>query len=156
RLRKSHTLAAATQAARPHNARATYHAAFGLDNHRFRRPISGKTATIYRGKRSMTDASASAQSSPSNSGEVTPARMRLVVAASALGTVFEWYDFFVYAALASVLSPVFFAGLQDSQAFILTLLTFGVGFIVRPLGALAFGKIGDSTGRKGAFLITIT
>ena len=76
--------------------------------------------------------------------------------ASAAGTVFEWYDFFVYGALASVISPVFFAGLPDAQAFVFTLLTFAVGFIVRPIGALVFGKIGDSTGRKGAFLITIT
>ena len=100
----------------------------------------------------MTDAAVSAQASP----EISPAKMRLVVAASALGTVFEWYDFFVYAALASVISPIFFAGLPDAQAFVFTLLTFGVGFIVRPLGALVFGKIGDSSGRKGAFLITIT
>jgi MFS family permease len=108
----------------------------------------------------MTDAAAPAQSSPPNSAgagsAVSPAKMRLVVAASSLGTVFEWYDFFVYASLASVLSPVFFAGLPDAQAFVFTLLTFGVGFVVRPLGALVFGKIGDSVGRKGAFLITIT
>jgi MFS family permease len=82
--------------------------------------------------------------------------MRQVVAASAAGTVFEWYDFFVYGALASVMAPHFFAGLPDAQAFVFTLLTFAVGFIVRPLGALVFGKIGDQTGRKGAFLITIT
>ncbi|MGQ0533703.1 MAG: MFS transporter [Caulobacteraceae bacterium] len=100
----------------------------------------------------MTDAAAPAQTSHA----VTPAKMRQVVAASAAGTVFEWYDFFVYGALASVISPIFFAGLPDAQAFVFTLLTFAVGFIVRPIGALVFGKIGDSTGRKGAFLITIT
>ncbi|MGE0596884.1 MAG: MFS transporter [Hyphomonadaceae bacterium] len=100
----------------------------------------------------MTDAAAPTQ----GSSEVTPAKMRQVVAASAAGTVFEWYDFFVYGALASVISPLFFAGLPDAQAFVFTLLTFAVGFVVRPLGALVFGKIGDSTGRKGAFLITIT
>ncbi|MEQ1490658.1 MAG: MFS transporter [Terricaulis sp.] len=82
--------------------------------------------------------------------------MRQVVLASAAGTVFEWYDFFVYGALASVISPIFFKGLPDAQAFVFTLLTFAVGFVVRPLGALVFGKIGDSAGRKGAFLITIT
>ncbi|NWG53932.1 MAG: MFS transporter [Hydrogenophilaceae bacterium] len=82
--------------------------------------------------------------------------MRMVVAASTAGTVFEWYDFFVYGALASIMAPHFFANLPDQQAFVFTLLTFAVGFIVRPLGALVFGKIGDSTGRKGAFLITIT
>ena len=100
----------------------------------------------------MTDAVASAPTSP----EVSPAKMRQVVAASAAGTVFEWYDFFVYGALASTLAPLFFAGLPDSQAFVFTLLTFALGFITRPFGALVFGKIGDSTGRKGAFLITIT
>lgn len=100
----------------------------------------------------MTDAAAPAQSSP----EVSPAKMRLVVAASALGTVFEWYDFFVYGAVASVIAPLFFAGLPDAQAFVFTLLTFAVGFVVRPFGALVFGKIGDSAGRKGAFLITIS
>lgn len=100
----------------------------------------------------MTDTPAPTQTSP----EVSPAKMRQVVAASAAGTVFEWYDFFVYGALASVMSAHFFAGLPDAQAFVFTLLTFAVGFIVRPIGALVFGKIGDSTGRKGAFLITIT
>lgn len=100
----------------------------------------------------MTDTPATAQSSH----EVSPEKMRQVVLASAAGTVFEWYDFFVYGALASVISPIFFAGLPDAQAFVFTLLTFAVGFVVRPLGALVFGKIGDSAGRKGAFLITIT
>jgi len=99
----------------------------------------------------MTDTPAATQTSP----DVTPAKLRQVVAASAAGTVFEWYDFFIYGALASVMAPLFFAGLPDAQAFVFTLLTFAVGFIVRPIGALVFGKIGDSTGRKGAFLITI-
>jgi MFS family permease len=88
--------------------------------------------------------------------ETSPAKMRLVVAASAAGTVFEWYDFFVYGALASVIAPLFFAGLPDAQAFVFTLLTFAVGFVVRPLGALVFGKMGDSIGRKATFLVTIT
>jgi MFS family permease len=100
----------------------------------------------------MTDASAPAQTRY----DIPPAKLRQVVAASAAGTVFEWYDFFVYGALASVMAPHFFAGLPDAQAFVFTLLTFAFGFIVRPLGALFFGKIGDSSGRKGAFLITIS
>ncbi len=100
----------------------------------------------------MTDAATPAQTS----SEIPPAKLRQVVAASSAGTIFEWYDFFVYAALASVLAPHFFAGLPDAQAFVFTLLTFAAGFIVRPIGALVFGKIGDSSGRKGAFLITIT
>lgn len=100
----------------------------------------------------MTDAVASAQTNH----VITPGKLRQVVAASAAGTVFEWYDFFVYGALASVMAPHFFAGLPDAQAFVFTLLTFAFGFVVRPLGALFFGKIGDSSGRKGAFLITIS
>lgn len=98
----------------------------------------------------------SEQSAASSIEEVSPRKMRMVVVASSAGTVFEWYDFFVYGALASVMAPLFFAGLPDAQAFVFTLLTFAVGFVVRPLGALVFGKIGDSAGRKGAFLITIT
>jgi MFS family permease len=96
------------------------------------------------------------QAVSASSVEVTPAKLRQVVLASSAGTVFEWYDFFVYGALASVIAPLFFAGLPDAQAFVFTLLTFAAGFVVRPLGALVFGKIGDSSGRKGAFLITIT
>ena len=99
----------------------------------------------------MTETPASAQTSP----DVSPGKLRQVVAASAAGTVFEWYDFFVYAVIADVIRAKFFTGLPDAQAFVFTLLTFAVGFIVRPIGALIFGKIGDSTGRKGAFLITI-
>ena len=100
----------------------------------------------------MTDAQASAPSNP----EVTPAKLRQVVLASSAGTIFEWYDFFVYGALASIMAPHFISGLPDAQAFVFILLTFAIGFITRPFGALVFGKIGDSRGRKGAFLITIT
>ncbi|HVV34540.1 MAG TPA: MFS transporter [Vitreimonas sp.] len=100
----------------------------------------------------MSDAAAPTQTSP----EISPARMRLVIAASALGTVFEWYDFFVYGALGTVLAPIFFAGLPEAQAFVFTLLTFGVGFVFRPVGAVIFGKMGDTIGRKATFLITIT
>ncbi len=100
----------------------------------------------------MTDAAAPAQTRH----DVPPAKMRLVVVASAAGTMFEWYDFFVYGALASVIAPLFFAGLPDAQAFVFTLLTFGVGFVVRPLGAIVFGKMGDSIGRKATFLVTIS
>jgi len=99
----------------------------------------------------MSETPAATQTSP----DVSPGKLRQVVAASAAGTVFEWYDFFVYAVIADVIRANFFTGLPDAQAFVFTLLTFAVGFIVRPIGALIFGKIGDSTGRKGAFLITI-
>ncbi len=88
--------------------------------------------------------------------EISPQKLRQVVIASAAGTVFEWYDFFIYGALATLVSRHFFANLPDAQAFVLTLFAFAAGFLVRPLGALVFGKIGDSRGRKNAFLITIS
>ena len=88
--------------------------------------------------------------------EVSPQKLRTVVAASSAGTVFEWYDFFIFGLLASAMAPHFFAGATPTAQFIFALLTFAVGFAVRPLGALYFGKVGDSKGRKGAFLLTIT
>ena len=83
-------------------------------------------------------------------------RMGLVVAASAAGTVFEWYDFFIFGSLASIIATHFFAGVGETTGFILALLTFAAGFFVRPFGALVFGRIGDSRGRKRAFLVTMT
>jgi MFS family permease len=80
---------------------------------------------------------------------------RTVIAAAAAGTALEWYDFFLFGALATILSKHFFANLPESQAFIMTLLTFAAGFVARPFGALVFGKVGDAHGRKGAFLTTI-
>lgn len=82
--------------------------------------------------------------------------LRTVVAASATGTAFEWYDFFVFGALATVIARHFFADAGETVAYILALLTFGLGFVVRPLGALVFGWFGDRTGRKTTFLVTIT
>lgn len=79
-----------------------------------------------------------------------------VVAASAAGTAFEWYDFFVFGALAAIISKQFFAGVNETAGFIFALATFAAGFAVRPIGALVFGWIGDRNGRKGAFLVTIT
>ena len=81
--------------------------------------------------------------------------IRSVVAASAAGTAFEWYDFFVFAPLAAVLSRIFFAGLNDTAAYIFALGSFAAGFAFRPLGALIFGRVGDRSGRKGAFLVTV-
>jgi MFS family permease len=82
--------------------------------------------------------------------------MGLVVAASAVGTAFEWYDFFLFVPLAAIISKVFFGGLNEAAAYIFALLSFAAGFATRPLGALIFGRIGDRVGRKGTFLITIT
>ncbi|HEV3372177.1 MAG TPA: MFS transporter [Xanthobacteraceae bacterium] len=81
---------------------------------------------------------------------------RLVIFASSLGTVFEWYDFYIYGTLAPILAVQYFAGVNPSAAFIFTLLAFAAGFAVRPFGALFFGRLGDLIGRKYTFLITMT
>ena len=78
-----------------------------------------------------------------------------VIFASSLGTVFEWYDFYLYGALASIIAKQFFSGLDDNSAFIFALLAFAAGFVVRPVGALVFGHLGDLIGRKYTFLVTI-
>lgn len=82
--------------------------------------------------------------------------LKTVVAASAAGTAFEWYDFFIFGSLAGVIAHHFYAEVSEATGYILALLTFGVGFVVRPLGALVFGWFGDRTGRKTTFLVTIT
>jgi MFS family permease len=82
--------------------------------------------------------------------------MALVVAASAAGTAFEWYDFFLFVPLAAILSKTFFAGLNETAGYVFALGAFAVGFAFRPIGALIFGRIGDRVGRKGTFLITMS
>ena len=83
------------------------------------------------------------------------AEERKVIFASSLGTVFEWYDFYLYGSLAAVIAKQFFSGLDAGSAFIFALLAFAAGFIVRPFGALVFGRLGDLIGRKYTFLVTI-
>ncbi|HEY2189912.1 MAG TPA: MFS transporter [Caldimonas sp.] len=78
-----------------------------------------------------------------------------VIFASSLGTVFEWYDFYLYGALAAIIAKQFFAALDPTAAFIAALLAFASGFLVRPFGALVFGRLGDMIGRKYTFLVTI-
>jgi MFS family permease len=80
---------------------------------------------------------------------------RIVVVGSSLGTVFEWYDFYLYGSLAAIIAKQFFAGVDANTAFIFALLAFAAGFIVRPFGALFFGRFGDMVGRKHTFLVTI-
>ena len=82
--------------------------------------------------------------------------MRTVVVASSAGTAFEWYDFFIFGALASIISRNFFAGLTETAGLVAALALFGAGFAFRPLGALIFGRMGDLVGRKAAFLVTVT
>ncbi len=79
----------------------------------------------------------------------------LVIAASSLGTVFEWYDFYLYGLLASAISVHFFAGVNETTGSILALMAFAAGFAVRPFGALVFGRVGDIVGRKNTFLVTM-
>src|SRR3569832_264146 len=83
-------------------------------------------------------------------------RMGLVLAASAAGTIFEWYDFFIFGSLAAIIAKHFFASAGEAQGFIFALLTFAAGCAVRPFGAIVFGWFGDRTGRKRTFLVTIT
>jgi MFS family permease len=82
--------------------------------------------------------------------------MTTVIAASSLGTTFEWYDFFVFGALTPVIAKNFFTALDPTSGLLAALGLFGAGFFFRPIGALIFGRIGDRVGRKGAFLITVT
>jgi MFS family permease len=80
----------------------------------------------------------------------------LVIGASSLGTVFEWYDFYLYGLLASVISAQFFSGVNEITGFIFALAAFAAGFAVRPFGALVFGRLGDLVGRKHTFLVTMS
>jgi len=80
---------------------------------------------------------------------------RKVIFASSLGTVFEWYDFYLYGSLAAIIASHFFSGVNPTAAFIFALMAFAAGFAVRPFGALVFGRLGDLVGRKHTFLITI-
>ena len=80
---------------------------------------------------------------------------RQVIFASSFGTVFEWYDFFLYGSLAAIIAKQFFAGVNETTGFLFALLAFAAGFSVRPFGALVFGRLGDLVGRKSTFLVTI-
>ncbi len=88
-------------------------------------------------------------------GEDKKQNEALVITASSLGTVFEWYDFYLYGLLATALSHHFFAGVNETTGFILALMAFAAGFAVRPFGALVFGRVGDIVGRKNTFLVTM-
>jgi MFS family permease len=92
---------------------------------------------------------------PADKADAGPG-LKTVVAASAAGTAFEWYDFFIFGSLTTIIARHFYAEVGEATGYILALLTFGVGFVVRPLGALVFGWFGDKTGRKTTFLVTIS
>src|SRR6201989_1185606 len=86
---------------------------------------------------------------------VTPAEERRVIFASSLGTVFEWYDFYLYATLAPFFAALFFPKGNDTAALLSAFAPYAAGFLVRPFGALVFGRVGDLVGRKYTFMITI-
>lgn len=90
----------------------------------------------------------------SKEGSLTQGHKK-VIFASSLGTVFEWYDFYLYGSLAAIIAKQFFSGLNETSAFIFALLAFAAGFAVRPFGAIVFGRLGDMIGRKYTFLVTI-
>ena len=87
--------------------------------------------------------------------DLTKGQLWQVLGASSAGTVIEWYDFYIFGSLATTIAPLFYPPGNDTFALIMYLLTFAVGFIVRPFGALFFGRIGDLVGRKYAFLVTL-
>src|SRR5215212_9926405 len=87
--------------------------------------------------------------------QISKAKIWQVIGASAVGTMIEWYDFYIFGSLASVIAPLFYPPGNDTFAYIAYLATFAVGFVVRPFGALFFGRIGDVVGRKYAFLVTL-
>jgi MFS family permease len=101
----------------------------------------------------MNTQNVSALAAPAHPG-IDRAHRKVIFAAS-LGTMFEWYDFYLYGSLAVVMGKLFFAGVNETTAFIFALLAFAAGFAVRPFGALLFGRLGDLTGRKKTFLMTI-
>ena len=92
---------------------------------------------------------------PAQASRKITSQERKVILAASLGSLFEWYDFYLYGALAVIIARQFFAGTDDNTAFIFALMVFAAGFIVRPFGALVFGRLGDLIGRKTTFLITI-
>ena len=100
----------------------------------------------------MTDAESTTSLQNSSAGDY---KIRNVIAASAVGTMIEWYDFYIFGSLATVISPLFYPQGNNTLALIAYLSTFAVGFVVRPFGALFFGRIGDLVGRKYAFLVTL-
>src|SRR3954453_12538987 len=83
--------------------------------------------------------------------QISAAEQRKVVVASSLGTVFEWYDFYLYGSLSAIIAAQFFSAVNPTAGFIFALMAFAAGFAVRPFGALVFGRLGDLIGRKYTF-----
>ncbi|MFZ4757303.1 MAG: MFS transporter, partial [Burkholderiaceae bacterium] len=102
----------------------------------------------------MASTSTAARGIPAAAVPMTSEEKR-VVFASSLGTVFEWYDFYLFGAMSAIIAKNFFSGLDESTRIIFVLLAFAAGFAVRPFGAIVFGRLGDIVGRKYTFLVTI-
>ena len=103
----------------------------------------------------MSQAQAQTQAVAASHPDFQPEETR-VIFASSLGTVFEWYDFYLYATLAPFFAALFFPKGNDTAALLSSFATYAAGFLVRPFGALVFGRVGDIVGRKYTFLVTIT
>src|SRR5260370_615621 len=115
-------------------------------------PAHGRSTLHQNGEQTMTMA---LTAGGIRTGGMT-AEERKVIFASSLGTVFEWYDFYIYGTLGAFLAKYFFSNVPPNVGFIFALLAFAAGFAVRPFGALIFGRLGDMIGRKYTFLITMT
>src|SRR5450631_3167388 len=113
--------------------------------------VARRRCTIIQGDVNM----ATSVAAGSKVGQPMTAAEKKVIFASSLGTVFEWYDFYLYGTLAAIIGKQFFSNLDPSSQVIFSLLAFAAGFIVRPFGALFFGRLGDMIGRKYTFLVTI-
>src|SRR5271165_1931583 len=98
---------------------------------------------------------ASQATNPTSSGQVEYSIWRVIMASS-VGTMIEWYDFYIFGSLAATLALKFYPPGNDTFAYVAYLATFAVGFLVRPFGALFFGRIGDIVGRKYAFIVTLS
>src|SRR5437763_15585956 len=90
-----------------------------------------------------------------NNNEISKKRVWQVIGASAVGTMIEWYDFYIFGSLTATMAPLFYPANNETLAYIAYLATFAVGFVVRPFGALFFGRIGDLVGRKYSLLVTL-
>src|SRR4051794_4308809 len=122
---------------------------------RVRRAVAYPSRPQPSGGRMTGTAASPRASSARYDNELSVGDVRRVIFASSLGTVFEWYDFYLYGSLAAIISKQFFSLVNPTAAFIFALLAFAAGFAMRPFGALVFGRLGDLVGRKYTFLITI-
>src|SRR5690606_10620811 len=142
---------AATSSARTRTTRRSSNAGSG-----YGAPSSSPDPAARRRRSSPVETAARVMGGTLEAAASDTRKLRRVVFGTSAGTIFEAYDFILFGSLAPIISRHFFSGVNETAAFIFALLTFAAGFAVRPLGALVFGRMGDRTGRKKAFVITIT